>query len=334
MSHTFDVRFAPSAGLAAVLALPGNTLRWKGAGRISIQPGTVTLAVKRGLFSSGQSRQIAADQLREVYREGNVVRLEFSGAGNTREVVPLWTDDRESAAEIVRLLPTQRTVEVESPSRTPKFRPDPRAFGGLLAFAVMIAAAVIGLRRSEVVPPPPTPAATQVEAAPDKATSARTEPELATVEIPEAELPIRLDEPVIPIQPGTPAYKYAQAQIALFEKQSAALLEEYRVYRSMREDDALTVDGYIAKLEGPLEGGWWLVTFRILEDPRYDAPEMVGLRATHLAAARSWRAFIALYVEGLRTNNAALISQSFNALGRAEWMQWRATQYVRAPSPR
>src|SRR5688572_9453451 len=78
LSHTFDVRFAPSSGLAAILAEPANTLRWKGAGRISIQPGVVTIAVKRGLFLHKRSRRIAAEQLREVYREGDALRLEFS----------------------------------------------------------------------------------------------------------------------------------------------------------------------------------------------------------------------------------------------------------------
>lgn len=327
MSHTFDVRFAPSAGFAALLAQPVNTLRWKGSGRISIQPGAVTIAVNRGLLSQGRTRRIAAGELREVYREGNSVRLEFSGAGNAREVLPLWADDRDVAAEIVRLLPTERTVEVELPARAPKFRPDPRAFGGLFALAIVIAGAAIGLRRSEVTPPPAA-AATAAEAAPVEAKPAPTTPELATVEIPEAELPVRFDEPVVPIPPGTRAHKFASAQVALFDEQSAALLDEYRLYRSMLEDDALTLDGYIARLEGPLEGGWWMITFRILEDPAYDAPELTGLRATQLAAARNWRAFIELYAEGLRTNDRTLIPRAFNLLSRAEWMQSRARQYV------
>ena len=330
LSHTFDIRFAPSAGLAALLAQPSNTLRWKGSGRINIQPGAITIAVNRGLLSQGGTRRIAAGQLREVYREGNAVRLEFSGADNSREILPLWADDREVAAEIVRLLPTERTVEVELPARAPKFRPDPRAFGGLLALAIVIVGAVVGLRRSEVAPPPVT-AAPEVEAAPVEARPAPATPELATVEIPEAELPVRFDEPVVPIPPGTRAHKFAVAQVALFDKQAVALLEEYRLYRTMLEDDALTFDGYIAKLEGPLEGGWWAVTFRILEDPAYDAPELVGLRATQLAAARHWRAFIELYVEGLRTQDRTLIPRAFDLLSRAEWMQVRARQYVQVP---
>ncbi len=327
MSHTFDVRFAPSPGLVALLALPSNTLRWKGSGRISIQPGAVTIAVNRGLLSQGRSRRIAAGELREVYREGNSVRLEFCGADNAREILPLWTDDREIAAEIVRLLPTERTVEVELPARAPKFRPDSRVFGGFFALAILIAGAAIGLRRSEVAPPP-IAASTEVETTAPGAKPTASAPELAPVAIPEPELPVRFDEPIVPIPPGTRAHKLASAQVALFDQQSAALLDEYRLYRGMLEDDALTIDGFIAKLEGPLEGGWWAVTFRILDEPAYDTPELVALRATHLAAARNWRAFIEMYVEGLRTNDRTLIPRAFNLLSRAEWMQVRARQYV------
>jgi hypothetical protein len=330
LSHTFDVRFAPSAGLAAVLAEPANTLRWKGAGRISIQPGAVTIAVKRGLLSHGGSRRISAEQLREVYREGEELRLEFSGPGNEREVVPLWADNREAAAEIVRLLPTTRTVEVEQATkkRAPKFRPDPRAFGWLLALAVVIAGAVIGLQRSRVQTPlvaqPMTPV-TEAEAGP---VEAGVPSELATVEIPEATLPIRIDDPVVPVPRGTRAYGIAQAQLALFEKESAALLDEYKTYRTQRETDVLSTDAYLEKLSNSLEMGWWNVTFRILEEPRFEDPALVGLRATMLASARSWRAFLELYAEGQQRNDQILISRSFAWLDRAEAMQRRARLYV------
>lgn len=331
MAHTFDVRFASSAGLAAVLAEPANTLRWKGTGRISIQPGAVTIAVKRGLFNAfprENSRRIPAEQLREVYREGNSVRLEFASSSNTREVLPLWTDDREAAAEIVRLLPTTRTVEVEQASgrRPPKFRPDPRAIGVLLAGVLVIAAGVVALQRSRLASAPAATIASDVtgpvEAAPAIA------PELAPVEIPPAQLLIRVDDPVVPVARGTRAYGIAQAQLALFEGESAALLDEYRIYRTQLETDVLTTEAFAAKLANPLEAGWWKVTFRILEEPQFEDPALVGLRATLLAAARNWRAFLDLYAEGQLRNDQVLISRSFALLERAEAMQARARLYV------
>jgi hypothetical protein len=328
LSHTFDVRFAPSGGIAAVLAEPANTLRWKGSGRLSISSESVTIAAKRGLlslFARDRSRRIPAGQLREVYREGAALRLEFTGVENAREVMPLWAHDRESAAEIVRLLPTTRTVEVEQTTgRTPpKFRPDLRAIGGLFAGVLVIAAAVFVLQPSREAPPV-IAASTRAEARP-----VVTTPELAPVEFPPKQLLIRLDDPVVPVPRGTRAYGIAQAQLALFEKESAALLEEYRTYRTQRETDVLTTEAFVEKLGNSLEMGWWNVTFRILEEPQFDDPSLVGLRATLLTAARNWRAFLNLYAEGQLGNDQVLISRSFALLERAEQMQARARLYVR-----
>jgi hypothetical protein len=331
LARTFDVRFAPTAGLTAVLAAPANTLRWKGAGSLSIHPEAITIALKRGLlswFARDASRRIAAGQLREVYREGAALRLEFSSPGNAREVLPLWANDREAAAEIVRLLPTSRTVEVEQApdKRTPRFRPDTRAIGWLLGIAVVIAGGIAVVQRERIIPAPTAaaPAVAEPVVAPA--------PVPAVIEIPPPDT-LRVEGPVVPIQPGSPAYGKAVAQLTRFQTEAAALLVEYQLYRSQLETDALTTEGFIAKLEGSIESGWWTVTFRILEEPTFDDPALVGLRATELAAARHWRAFLDLYVEGLKKNDEALITRAFVLLRRAEWMQWRATQYVRVSSP-
>ncbi len=332
MSHTFDVRFAPSAGLAALLAQPSNTLRWKGSGRISIQPGAITIAVNRGLLSQGGTRRIAAGQLREVYREGESLRLEFSGPDNKREVLPLWARHRDDAAEIVRLLPTTRTVEVEQPpsgNRAEKFRADPRAFGVLFAVALLIAAAVIGMQRSQMQSRPSVAETPAKPVADGVSTDARTSAELAVIEFPApALLQLNIEDPVVPIPKGTRAYEIARMQIAQFEREAAALLDEYKTYRTQRETDVLTTDEYVRKLRDVIEAGWWKVTFRILEDPVFDDPALVGLRASLLAAARNWRAFLALYSEGQIENSQVLISRSFALLERAEAMEWRARLYA------
>jgi hypothetical protein len=327
VSHSFEIRFAPSAGIGAVLAAPANTLRWKGAGRISINSESVTIGVKRGflsLLARNRSRRIPAEQLRAVYREGAELRLEFTGPRNAREVVPLWANDREAAAQIVQLIPTTRTFEVEhAPNkRAPKFRPDLRAIGGLFAGLLVIAAAVVALR-----PPPVIPAAQDaprsVEEEPVEVVSI-----LAPVEFPAVQPVIRLDDPVIPVPRGTRAYSFAHGQLALFEIESAKLLDEYRTYRTQLETDALTTEAFAGMLVNSLDAGWWKVTFRILEEPRFEDPALLGLRATLLAAARNWRAFLDLYAEGQTRNDQVLISRAFAYLERAEQMQARARLYA------
>jgi len=115
MTQTFDIRFARSAGLAAILETPENVFRWKGDGQLQIDDHGISIGVKRGLhalFGGKRVQRIPAGNLRAVYREGDALRVEFQ-TDDTRVVVPFWTNDRETAARIVQLLPTRETVEIE-----------------------------------------------------------------------------------------------------------------------------------------------------------------------------------------------------------------------------
>lgn len=152
MPHTFDIRFARTAGLAAILEAPGNAFRWKGSGRLSIHPESITIAVKRGmttLFAVDRSRRIEAANLKEVYREGDALRLEFTSAGAMRNVLPFWVGDAEVAAEIVRLLPTQRTVELEhrTDSSARKYRFDWRLVTWLITGVLALGIGALVLQR-------------------------------------------------------------------------------------------------------------------------------------------------------------------------------------------
>ena len=116
MAQTFDIRFARSAGLAALLEVPVNRFRWKGGGRLSIDAQGISIAVKRGLlalFGAKHTQRISNENLRSVYREGEALRVEYETAESTRAVLPFWAGDRDTAAQIVRLLPTSQTVEIE-----------------------------------------------------------------------------------------------------------------------------------------------------------------------------------------------------------------------------
>lgn len=144
MAHTFDIRFARSAGLAGLLEAPTNRYRWKGGGRLSIDGKGVHIAA-RGLATlfTTRAHHIAADQLTEVYREGDALRLTFQARESGRAELPFWAKDRDSAAEIVKLLPTPHTIEIEHSTQTQRrFRPD----GLLLAWlATVIGIIVVGL---------------------------------------------------------------------------------------------------------------------------------------------------------------------------------------------
>lgn len=151
MAQTFDIRFARSAGLAGLFEAPANTFRWKGAGRLSIDASGISIAMQRGLltfFARTQSRRIATNNVTHVYREGNALRLEFSTRESTRAVLPFWVSDRDAAARIVTLLPTQRSVEVEdSDGPTRKYRIDRKLVAVLVVGAVMLGAVALTLSR-------------------------------------------------------------------------------------------------------------------------------------------------------------------------------------------
>ena len=153
MAHTFDIRFARSSGLAAFLQAPTNTFRWKGAGRLSIDPEGISIAVRRGVNSLfPQTRRVPAADLKGVLREGEALRLEFATANNSRAVVPFWVRDQETAEEIVRLLPTTRTVELNHDAAGvahAQGRIDWRALSLFVVALAAIAGSVWMLRRSD-----------------------------------------------------------------------------------------------------------------------------------------------------------------------------------------
>jgi hypothetical protein len=117
MAHTFDIRFARSAGFAALLEAPTNSFRWKGNGRLVIDTHGVSVAVTRGLLSilsRNRVRRIPSAKLSQVFREGDALRVEFATDESARASLMFWARDRDAAAQIVKLMPTSRTVELET----------------------------------------------------------------------------------------------------------------------------------------------------------------------------------------------------------------------------
>ena len=122
MAQTFDIRFARSGGLAGFFETPANSFRWKGGGRLSVDAEGISVAVKRSVASlllRHRSQRIPAQHIKEVYREGESLRVEFVTDENPRAVLPFWARDRDTAARIVELLPTSRTIEFEHSTNAP-----------------------------------------------------------------------------------------------------------------------------------------------------------------------------------------------------------------------
>jgi len=144
VAQTFDIRFARSAGLAAILEVPENTFRWKGGGLLHIDAHGISIGVKRGLLAllgGKRTQRIPTENLRAVYREGDALRVEYQSGESVRVVLPFWTDNSDIAAQIVRLLPTSQTVEIEHATHAARPRADWRM---LLSLGAAVAVIVVG----------------------------------------------------------------------------------------------------------------------------------------------------------------------------------------------
>lgn len=346
MAHTFDIRFARSAGFAALLEAPTNSFRFTGAGRLSVDAHGISVAMKRGLMTlltRNRTRRIPAADLKEVFREGEALRVEFATDEAARASLLFWANDRDTAAQIVRLLPTTRTVELEHSTnpRDRKFRSSAHLVGWF--FTAIVGVVVSGTAwwnyRAPAaassgfdIPQVHVPLLPDVEAtpAPVLMPARRDGVESFIVEIPMP--PLRMPElpalDVVPIVKGTPAYQIARRQLRTFESEAATLWAVYRLERDQLAARASPPEKFADHL-GVLELRWWNVTFRILDSRELDAPELLDLRAALLSTARNWRGFLDGYAKGIRVGDHVMIAESFDRLAIAEEQQARARSYLR-----
>ena len=350
MAHTFDIRFARAAGLAAMFEAPTNSFRWTGAGRLSNDAQGISFAVKRGLLSlltRNRTRRIPSASLKEVFREGDALRLEFATDETARTSLLFWAHDRDAAARIVHLMPTTRTVELEHSTnpRAREFRSNARAW----LFAA-VAAAIIGVIGWQKLRGPAPPAAALAErpafevppvsvpVLPDTGASPSLlgtplerdgiEPFIVEVPMPPLRMPQLPSDEVVPIRRSSPAYQVARRQLRTFESEAADLWAQYRSERDLLAARTLAPEKFADHL-GALELRWWNVTFRILDSRELDAPELLDLRAALLGVARNWRGFLDGYANGIRSGDHVMIAASFDRLAVAEERQARARRYVR-----
>jgi hypothetical protein len=161
MAQTFDIRFARSGGIAAWFGAPANSFGWKGGGLLRIDANGLSIGLKRGiasLLARRRSQRIPAASIQEVYREGEALRVEFTTVENPRAVLPFWTRDRDTAARIVQLLPTSRTIELED-GADERRATAPRHTRLALAAALVLSAALGALFLNDQRPAPATPPA-------------------------------------------------------------------------------------------------------------------------------------------------------------------------------
>ena len=344
MAQTFDIRFARSVGLTALLEVPLNRFRWKGGGHLRIDAKGISIGVKRGilaLFRAGHTQRISNENLRAVYREGEALRVEYDTAESKRIVLPFWAGDSGTAAQIVRLLPTNQTVEIEHSTEAPgarKPRADRRV---LLTIGVTLAAAIAALWTTSLRTTPPVEGAgaQQVEKPlPPPVAGTAPPSSAAAMAPPGAAMPVEAfdsipevtssEVAVIPISRGTLSHDIAVRELAAFERDAASLESDYRLAHKQLMTGEMSPDDFAERLE-EFEMRWWKVTFRIYDSKQLEDPALLELRRVMLGAARRWRNFLSEYAEGLRSRDQVMIAGPLAEVARAQEMRARARRFVR-----
>ena len=344
MAQTFDIRFARSVGLTALLEVPLNRFRWKGGGHLRIDAKGISIGVKRGilaLFGAGHTQRISNENLRAVYREGEALRVEYDTAESKRIVLPFWAGDSGTAAQIVRLLPTNQTVEIEHSTEAPgarKPRADRRV---LLTIGVTLAAGIAALWTTSLRTTPPVEGADaqQVEnPLPPPVAGTAPPSSAAAMAPPGAAMPVEAfdsipevtssEVAVIPISRGTLSHDIAVRELAAFERDAASLESDYRLAHKQLMTGEMSPDDFAERLE-EFEMRWWKVTFRIYDSKQLEDPALLELRRVMLGAARRWRNFLSEYAEGLRSRDQVMIAGPLAEVARAQEMRARARRFVR-----
>jgi hypothetical protein len=311
MTQTFDIRFARSVGLAALLEVPENVFRWKGGGHLRIDAQGISISVKRGLLAllgGKHTQRIPTESLRAVYREGDALRVEFQSGDTARVVLPFWAGDRDTAAQIVRLLPTSHTVELEhstDATRPEKPRSDWRlllSIGALLAVLLVVAWAFYPRERAMIeTAAPARPLETSAPVAPAEM---HEQPAAQTGPL------------VVPIAKGSPAYEVALGELRAFEVQTMQLEVEWRNQFRLLVAGALTREIYAEKTDEFI-AGWWNITFWVLGNDRLADPALFEFRAAMLGTARLWRDFHQMYAKGLRERDDLQMTRAVDEISRA-----------------
>jgi len=351
--HTFDIRFAKSVGLAGLFEAPANRLGWKGSGLLSIDGQGISIAVKRGLLTlfTRPSRRFPSDSLTEAYREGDALRLVF-GNRERQEILSVWARGGETAAEIVKLLPTLRTVELDhSTGSARRYRFDWRTALLLLALAVVVAAALSLLLRPRGIGGLPESAASSEGLAPaaDSApigadgasgTVASTRDASSPTMSP-TDAPVRAGRATAS---GTGALAAGDlgspAAVEMAAPAGADLIDSANDGASapavatatgrrdhfidmvyLRQDYFDLRGATSADVLAALEARWWQISVDIyVSTPGADYRP----RVSHvLAISRAWRNHLHFYAESLRTGDQSLMQLAQGQLELAEDLQRR-----------
>jgi hypothetical protein len=357
MARIFDIRFARNAGLAAWFEAPANSFRWKGPGRISIDDHWLVFARSRLFWPFARLlHRLPVSALTSVYREGSSLRLEF--AGSPQLVVPIWARDHADAAEIVRLVPTNRTVEVDAPPSRPAS--SAHRSGGLALvvlgaiLGVTATLAIIGMRRADD-DVQSAGARAEAIAIREVDTSASAEPASSggvAADAPAAHSRAARAVPVSASAPGLVARSVAPSRWAGDDAAAPAGVQPANARSTLGAGSAVIEDSYAGGVAasrsdffraaalalrsdhvdgrlppGELERRWWALSQRLYSSPEFDDWRTHWLVDAQLGVSLNWRISLTNYRNALATGDRAQIDAAQAELESAAELTDRVVQF-------
>jgi hypothetical protein len=363
MAHTFDIRFARSSGFTAILAAPINSFRWRGAGSLSIDSTGLEIEPKLGLRSLLARRvrlRINAVDLREVSRMGDDLRIEFGIPGSRRATVPFWVRDRQTADEIMRLMPTRRTIELDEslPGDARRFRADAPVVASLLVVLGALALGVIALNQyfapGALQPLSPIPAAELVKSPPVEPVAAPPVAVAAPVEPPAA--PSDLTQPFpVPVEPAYVVPDTTPSIVTAPRDVPSVKLPEVRVLRVPVTDGIVPIvpgePAYAAaraqldfflqesnRLQSEYVYGrtsmteiaahWWELSQAIYNSPEFESPVLRAQIDAQIAVSLNWRVALSIYSDAAKTGNDKQLALARTMIERADQLTNRVGLFV------
>jgi len=325
----FHVQFSPGeARFSAANAT--NSFQWVGKGLLTVQERGMTVRARRAFLLGlrlSDERFVPGSEIKEVYREGNLVRVQLRGWTTKEPFFQFWTVDAATASTIVRLLPTTRTIEIEATAVAP---PLIRAAGRVtrpsnhrpvwLEARLWITLTVILCGLASLF--------SAIVAVDHRAAVGRQA--LSEAKRSRGSAAVSANSPSGPS--SLPVYSTeeitaARQELDRFVPELDTIEIEFGTKLADFQNGWLSRERLILALESPLRR---LDYMRVVLGT--DSPSPLSLRATVRArldtAALQWSEALVLYIGGLQENDPATIDRAFARIRDAEMSQRHAESLV------
>jgi hypothetical protein len=265
--HAFSVRFDST---------PGS---------VRIEEQGVQISSRRlTLLGFRQAEQfIHRSEILQVYREGDAIRIDLQGEAR-RPFVRFCAEDAARAAEIVKLLPTTRTIELEASAERPHEGEKHRSLWWL---ALLVIPAVLLTRSWIPTPHPQQPIVVQAAAVKHPASIAYA-PSLQ-----------------------------ARGDLQKFIPRIQSLADQFAVALDAVQRGNISQQDFRAGLEKWLLPQWESLTSQLPPTPVTD-PVRADADAQIYSVIVTWRLVLSTYAQGLHDNDYRVVLKAFDYLRDAE----------------